>query len=158
MSAQFIKTLLLALLMVAPAFLSAQLQVLEVAPAKTVTVKAGATSEASLSLKVTPGYHVNSNTPSDPYLIPLRLTWTNGTVETSEIVFPKPRNEKYSFSEKPLSVFTGDFEIVTRLKAAASVSPGAASLKGKLHYQACNDHECLAPRTIDVTLPIEIVK
>jgi hypothetical protein len=158
MNAQFIKTLHLALLLVAPAFLSAQLQVLEVVPAKTVTVKAGATSEASLSLKITPGYHVNSNTPSDPYLIPLRLTWSSGTVETAEIVFPKPRNEKYSFSEKPLSVFTGDFEIVTRLKAAASALPGAASLTGKLHYQACNDHECLAPGTIDIALPVEIVK
>ena len=158
MNAQIIKTTHLALLMVAPAFLSAQLQVLEVVLAKAVTVKAGATSEAPLALKVTPGYHVNSNTPSDPYLIPLRLTWTGGAVEASEIVFPKPRNEKYSFSEKPLSVFTGDFEIVVRFKTPASASAGAATLTGKLHYQACNDHECLAPRTIDVTLPIEIVK
>jgi hypothetical protein len=158
MNAQFIKKIHLALLMAAPAFLSAQLQVLEVVPAKTVTVKAGATSEAPLSLKVTPGYHVNSNTPSDAYLIPLRLTWSSGAVETAEIVFPMPRNEKYSFSEKPLSVFTGDFEIVTRLKAAASASPGSVILNGKLHYQACNDHECLAPRTINITLPVEIVK
>jgi hypothetical protein len=79
-------------------------------------------------------------------------------VETTEIVFPKSQTEKYSFSEQPLSVFTGNFQIVMRLRAVANASPGAATISGKLHYQACNDHECLAPRTIDVTLPIEIVK
>src|SRR5580658_10219791 len=148
----------IALLLVAPAFLLAQLNVLEPLPAKTVTVKAGGATEAALPIRVIPGYHVNSNTPSDPHLIPLRLTWSSGAVETTEIVFPKSQTEKYSFSEKPLSVFTGNFEIVTRLRAVASASPGAATITGKLHYQACNDHECLAPRTIDVTLPIEIVK
>ncbi len=51
-----------------------QTNVLTYAPPKTVTAKAGGTAEAALSLKLDPAYHVNSNTPSDPYLIPLRLT------------------------------------------------------------------------------------
>jgi len=27
-------------------------------------------------------------------------------------------------------------------------------LKGKFRFQACNDKSCLAPKTIDVTIPI----
>ena len=136
----------------------AQTNVLSYAPPKTVTAKVGGTVESALSLKLDASYHVNSNTPSNPYLIPLRLTWNPGPLETVEVVFPPPRTEKFGFSETPLSVFTGDFEIVTRFKVAATAALGSGTLTGKLRYQACNDRTCLTPKTIEVTLPIEIVK
>ena len=136
----------------------AQTNVLTYSPPKTVTAKAGGTVEAALSLKLDAAYHVNSNTPSNPYLIPLRLTWNPGPLETVEVVFPPARTEKFGFSETPLSVFTGEFEIVTRFKVAATAAVGSGALTGKLRYQACNDRTCLTPKTIEVTLPIEIMK
>jgi hypothetical protein len=66
--------------------------------------------------------------------------------------------EKYSFSEKPLSVYTGVFQIVTHFKASAKAAPGAATLTGKLRYQACNNSMCLPPKTLDLSLQVEIVK
>jgi DsbC/DsbD-like thiol-disulfide interchange protein len=137
---------------------SAQTNVLNYSPSKTVIAKAGGTVEATLSLKLDAGYHVNSNTPSNPYLIPLRLTWNPGPLETVEVVFPSPGTEKFGFSETPLSVFTGDFEIVTRFKVVTTAALGSGTLTGKLRYQACNDRTCLTPKTIEVTLPIEIAK
>jgi hypothetical protein len=121
-------------------------------------VKPGGAAEAVLPLKLDAGYHVNSNTPSDPYFIPLRLTWNQGPLETVEVVFPPARTEKFGFSETPLSVFTGEFNLVTRFKVTRTASPGPAVLTGKLRYQACNDRTCLIPKTIEVTLPVEIVK
>jgi len=121
-------------------------------------VKAGAVVDSALPLDLRPGYHVNSNAPADEYLIPMRLTWNPGPLEAVGFAFPKPQMEKYSFSEKPLSVYTGDFQIVTHFKAAANAAPGPATLTGKLHYQACNDRMCLAPKTLDVALQVEIVK
>jgi len=35
---------------------------------------------------------------------------------------------------------------------------GPAVMTGKLRYQACNDRMCLAPKTLDVSLPVEVVK
>ena len=137
---------------------TATTNVLTYAPPQTVTVKAGGTADAALSLKLAPAYHVNSNTPSDPYLIPLRLTWNSGPLETVEILFPPPRTEKFGFSQTPLSVFTGDFNITTRFKAISTAALGKSVLTGNLRYQACNDRTCLTPKTIEVTLPIEIVK
>ena len=139
-------------------FALGQNNVLTLLPAKTVTAKLGGTAEAVLPLKLEAGYHVNSNTPSDPYFIPLRLTWNQGPLETVEIVFPPARTEKFGFSETPLSVFTGEFRLVTRFKVASAANLGPAVLTGKLRYQACNDRTCLIPKTIEVTLPIEIVK
>jgi hypothetical protein len=136
----------------------AQGNVLNYVPAKKVTVKAGMAADSALPLELRSGYHVNSNTPSDDYLIPLRLTWNAGPIEATGFTFPKARMEKYSFSEKPLSVYTGDFEIVTHFKAAADAAPGPAVLTGKLRYQACNNTMCLPPKTLDVSVPVEIVK
>ena len=64
----------------------AQTNVLNFAPPKKVAAKMGAVVEAPLTLELSPGYHVNSNIPSDEYLIPLRLTWNAGPLQTAEVV------------------------------------------------------------------------
>jgi thiol:disulfide interchange protein DsbD len=136
----------------------AQTDVLLVGKPAMIAAKAGSTVESKLPLELRTGYHVNSNTPSDAYLIPLKLTWTEGPVKVSGLVFPKPSMEKYSFSEKPLSVFSGRFEILTRFSVAPGAQPGPVAVAGKLRYQACNDRMCLAPKTVDVALQVNVVK
>lgn len=65
--------------------------------------------------------------------------------------------EKYAFSEKPLSVFTGDFDITTKFKVPVTAAPGMQIVTGKLRYQACTNKECFAPKTIDVKLAVDIL-
>jgi len=89
-------------------------------------------------------------------LIPLKLTWPKQPIEAGAVTFPKPQLEKYAFSEKPVSVFSGNFEIVTRFKAPADAQPGAVPITGKLRFQACNEKECLPPRTIDVRVTFNV--
>ena len=121
-------------------------------------MKAGAVAEAKLTVQLRSGYHCNSNTPADDYLIPLKLTWSPGALEASQVIYPKPQLEKYSFSDKPVSVYTGEFVIVTKFKVASPASQGPAFLSGKLRYQACTDRLCLPPKTVDVSLAVEVVK
>ncbi len=137
---------------------SGQINVLNIAPPRKVTVKAGGTGDGKLTFQLLSGYHVNSNTPSDQYLIPLRLTWNPGTLEATGVVYPQPGIQKFAFFEKPLSIFSGEVSLLSHFKAAASVTPGLNVITGKLRYQACNDRMCLTPKTIDVTLPVEIVR
>ena len=85
-----------------------------------------ADASAKLSVRLRNGYHVNSNTPADEYLIPLGLTWNSSPLEVREIVYPKPQMQKYSFSTKPVSVYSGDFEIVTRFTVPAKAPLGAS--------------------------------
>jgi hypothetical protein len=149
------RALLAGLLILAPA--AAQTSpILTVAPPAKIAVKRGATAEARISVKLQPGFHVNSNTPSESYLIPLRLTWAAGPLESAGVVFPKPTMEKYEFSEKPLSVFTGNFDIATKFRALATATQGPAYVSGKLRYQACNDKACFPPKTVDIKLPVSI--
>ena len=103
------------------------------------------------------GYHVNSNTPSDAYLIPLKLTWkSTGALEAGQTTYPKPSMEKYEFSEKPLSVFTGKFDLTANFKVAANAPAGPGVAVGQLRYQACSDKACFPPKTVEVTLPYQI--
>ncbi len=136
----------------------AQTNVLSVAPPEKLIVKAGAVASAKLTVQLRPGYHCNSNKPSEDYLIPLKLTWTAAPLEVADVTYPQPRLETYSFSKQPLSVYSGDFEIVTKFKVPASAPVGTMVLSAKLHYQACNDRMCLQPKTVDISLPVDIVK
>lgn len=130
--------------------------VLSVAPAQKLIARRGGAAEARIRVQLRTGYHVNSNTPSEDYLIPLRLTWQAAPLEVAEVIFPKPVMERYSFSPKPISVFTGDFDIVTRFRVPAGAPAGPAVMAGKLRYQACNHNSCLPPKTIEFRLPASV--
>jgi thiol:disulfide interchange protein DsbD len=129
---------------------------LTVAPVPTVKVRKGSVAAVTLRAVLPPGFHANSNTPSDEYLIPLTLKWTGGPLQTDAVTYPKGTLEKYPFSAKPLSVVTGEFSISTKFKVPADATNGAAAQNGVLKYQACNDRMCFAPKTVPVSLTLEI--
>ena len=130
--------------------------VLSVSPVDKLAIQRGAAGEVKITAQLQPGFHVNSNTPSEDYLIPLKLTWAKEPLLAEQVIYPKPQSEKYDFSPTPLSVFSGNFEIVTRFKAPADARNGPAIMNGKLRYQACNNKECLPPRTIEIPVTVEI--
>ncbi len=129
---------------------------LTVAPVPIVKVRKGLVAAVTLRAVLPPGFHANSNTPSDEYLSPLTLKWTGGPLQTDGITYPKGTLEKYPFSAKPLSVVTGEFSIATKFKVPADAPNGAAAQNGTLKYQACNDRMCFAPKSVPVSLTLEI--
>jgi hypothetical protein len=131
---------------------------LSVVPPEGMSIKRGATASTKIKVNVRPGFHCNTNTPSDDYLIPLKLSFVPGTtgVEATTIAYPKGKDEKYSFSNKPLNVYSGEFEITATFKAAADAKRGVEKVTGKLRFQACNDSMCFAPKTIEFQLPVVI--
>jgi len=129
---------------------------LTVAPVSTVRTHKGATATVTFKLALPPGYHANSHTPSDSYLIPLTLKWTGGPLQADDVAYPKASMEKYSFSDKPLSVVTGQFEITTKFKVPETAPNGPSSENGTLRYQACNDRMCFAPKNVPVTFTVSV--
>ena len=122
-----------------------------------VAGKRGAVVQAKIPLTVDPGFHVNSNTPNEQYLIPLKLTWkATGALEGGQVSYPKAAQEKYEFSEKPLSVYTGQFEVTANFKVAANAPGGPGVAAGQLRYQACNDKACFPPKTVEISLPYSV--
>ena len=122
-----------------------------------VAGKRNAAVQSKITCSVQTGYHVNSNAPAEDYLIPLKLTWTAaGALEPGPVIYPTPKTEKYEFSDKPLSVLTGRFDLTANFKVAANAPAGPGIATAKLRYQACNDRACYPPKTIDIAIPYQI--
>ena len=120
-------------------------------------LKPGETAPLAVPFRLASGFHTNSNKPLDEFLIPLKLTWDAAApLEIAGIDYPAAKQEKYSFSDKPLSVYSGAFLVTTRVKAPADAPKGQRTLNGKLRYQACNDTTCFAPRTLAVQATVTV--
>jgi Thiol:disulfide interchange protein DsbD, N-terminal len=130
-------------------------QAASVIPPTTVGIKAGQDLSVPLKVAIRPGYHINSNTPAEDYLIPTRLTWSPG-LKVKSVKYPEAETVKYEFSEKPLSVFSGTITLHSVLAVPDPIPSGLKDLTAKLRYQACNEKACLPPVTIDVTVPVTI--
>src|SRR5580698_11125499 len=100
---------------------------LTIAPVPTVKARKGSVAVVTFKAALPPGVHANSSTPTDEYLIPLTLKWTGGPLQADGITYPKAAEEKYAFSEKPLSVVTGEFSISTKFKVPADAPSGPAA-------------------------------
>jgi len=149
--------MLMALPSLAQTTLNSLSNVVSVIPPEKIVAKRGTSQTVDFTVQVKNGFHVNSNTPSDEFLIPLKFTFApDGPVQVEGIEYPKPSMEKLEFSPKPVSVFQGEFRARARIKAPANAPSGTTQLSGKLRYQACNDRMCLPPRTLDVKVPVEI--
>jgi hypothetical protein len=99
------------------------------------------------------GFHMNSNHPSDAYLIPTTLTTQlPGGFKLLDTIYPDGHAQKFSFSpDKPLDVYSGSVTIKLRVLAQPGATLGTIAIPMTLRYQACNDSTCLPP----VKLPVE---
>jgi Disulphide bond corrector protein DsbC len=131
--------------------------VVTIAPQPTVKAKRGAPATVTLKVSLPAGFHMNSNTPNEPNLIPLTLKWTAGPLEGGAITYPKPELETYTFTAgKPISVVTGAFEVTTKFQVPAAAAAGPAAQTGTLSYQACNDRMCFPPKKIPVNVTVTV--
>ena len=97
---------------------------------------------------------MNSDKPRDEFLIPLKLSWTNGPLEVKSVSYPKP--EEIRVGKDMLLVFTGNFTVQTEFKAPEQSAPGASIQTGKLRYQACNNEMCFRPASINIQVPVVV--
>jgi hypothetical protein len=122
-----------------------------------VEIPAGGSTEAVVRVTVEPGFHINANPPSYPYLKATELEVTpTDQISVGFINYPNPIIKKLAFAEKPLDVYEGENALKVLLKAAKSTPQGEKSLSGKLRIQACDNQVCYPPGSIDVVIPVLI--
>jgi thioredoxin:protein disulfide reductase len=122
-------------------------------------VAAGDTFRGAVVLSIANGWHINSHTPTYDYLIAtsLELLQREGYIVT-DLRYPKGNNLKFGFAEDSLSVYAGSPVIFFTMKISEKTAVGRDTLRAVLEVQACNDQVCLAPASINVAIPVEIVK
>jgi hypothetical protein len=117
-----------------------------------VTVEAGKAAVVKLHFRVAEGMHINSHTPKDEFLIPTTLEFPEGMgVKLEKAEYPE--GGEFALANDPgnkVSVYTRDFEIEAHIQA----EKGNHLVEAKLHYQACNNTQCLPPRTATVAVDV----
>ena len=127
------------------------------ASAADVQIPAGGSAEATVTLTIQPGYHVNANPPTFSYLRPTEvLVQTGEGVSVGFITYPNKLIKKFSFAEEPLAVYEGSAAIKVMLKAIPAAAKGARSLPTKLNVQACDDQVCYPPGTLELSIPATV--
>jgi hypothetical protein len=118
-----------------------------------VNIPAGKSTSVSLHFRVAHGLHINSHTPTSNFFIPTTFSLASDSgVRLAAATYPVGAEITLPLDPTTkLSVYTGDFVIQARFVAGAGDHP----IQAQLHYQACNDNECLPPKTI--TVPIDVI-
>lgn len=118
--------------------------------------EAGNADEISARAIVTieDGWHVNSHTPLDEFLIPTVLSVDSPLLRDLRITYPPHEMRAFGFADDELAVYEGRINI-----PFTATRTGGGSVEARLRYQACNDTICLPPSTAlaRFTLPARTV-
>ena len=114
---------------------------------------------ASIAARVTveSGWHMNSHTPTFPWLIPTDVTLAvpDGWAEPS-VAYPPHQLKTFAFEDEPLAVYDGTVVFRIDLAVPESAASGDLPLDATLHFQACDDRQCLPPTSVTETVALPI--
>jgi hypothetical protein len=117
-----------------------------------VTVPAGKPSPVALHFRIAQGLHINSHTPSEDFLIPTIFSIPEGAgVKLQAASYPAGVTLTLPADPKTkLNVYTGEFVIQARIVS----TPGNHLVEAKLRFQACDQTQCMPPKTIPVAIDV----
>lgn len=122
-------------------------------PAQAKAKSASDSLTLNVRVELQDGWHINSETPLDSFLVPTTLDIRSDGVEFGRPRFPQPMIQQNKVMGD-LSLYTGTFNVQVPAKRARKSGAPAASVNGRtrvtLNYQACNNSMCLPPKSITV--------
>lgn len=121
-------------------------------------VHPGTALKMAIVAQIAHGFHINDHKPTLDYLIPTEVKLDSARDITLEsTVYPPGVPVKFAFSDQALSVYEGMLLVGTQFRVSKNLPPGSYVVKGKFSYQACNDHACLPPASVPLSLTIRVV-
>lgn len=117
-------------------------------------ISGGNDGEALVLLNIEPGYHVNANPATYPYLIATEVTADKVEgLDVGKVIYPPAKKQKFQFADEPLAVYEGQIEVKLPFKAAGK---GSRYLPLKVRVQACDDEKCFPPATLNTNVSVEV--
>lgn len=120
-------------------------------------VAAGSTVTMWVDLTIKPSYHANANPASEPYLIPTTVSLKSAPgITVGKAVYPKGKQKKFAFVDKPIAVYDGTVAVRLPLTVAKNARAGERRLTGTVRYQACDDKNCLLPAQAAIEVKLQV--
>ena len=120
-----------------------------------VAASTGDAFDATVSIHVADGWHINANPVSVPGLIPAAVTFNADVpVAIDGPAYPPGETVRFSFVDDPLQVYRGEIALTARIYPDSEAITDDTMLYATLYYQACDDAVCLAPGEIALSAPL----
>jgi thioredoxin:protein disulfide reductase len=121
-------------------------------------VRIGSITQVAVQVSVDEHWHINSHHPTFDYLIgtAFDLQAREGII-LSDVQYPKGKLVSLSFADQPIDVYEGTILIFASIKFSDKLAVERDTLKASIIVQACNNQLCLAPSTIEMNIPVQIV-
>jgi hypothetical protein len=122
-------------------------------------VKQGSRIEIDLSAEVQEGWHVYGLTQAPGGPTPLRVTLDeNGVVQIVGVKSATAPVKKHDPSfDLETEFYPQSFSLQIQTQVKQQPVAGKQSIPVSVRFQACNDQTCLPPRTVHLSVPIEIL-
>jgi hypothetical protein len=129
-------------------------------PPGVATVTGGKPGQARLRFRISPGFHINSNTPKSEFLIPTVLKLNAPTdIVVGKITYPPGEEMSFPFApNEKLSVYSGEFTVSVLVRPLHNVLPSKYMFRGQLRYQACDNTACYPPKNLPVQFEVKVAK
>ena len=116
-----------------------------------------ASTPGNIELVVLPGFHINANPATFPYLIATEVQpgKADGITVADKLTYPPPKMEKFAFADQPLAVYEGSVSIPIPVTPAPGAR-GRRTIPFKIRVQACDSEKCYPPAMLDASLPIHL--
>ncbi len=126
--------------------------------ASDAAVSPGRSAPVQFTFRVKDPYHINSNQPTQPELIPTQVHFSlPGDVVVGRIEYPAGKLMSFPFDPSTkLSVYSGDVVIRGLLVAPGNASTGTYTVHGELKYQACDNNACYPPKKLPFTFNVKV--
>ncbi|MCY3770704.1 MAG: DUF255 domain-containing protein [Gemmatimonadetes bacterium] len=109
--------------------------------------------DATVSIRIADGWHINANPASLPGLVPTAVTFNADVpIQVDALTYPEGEAIRFSFADGPLEVYRGAIRLRARLVVEAVPVPEDTRLYATLYYQACNDTVCLEPGEVALSV------
>lgn len=120
---------------------------------------AGKRCRIALILKIDKGWHINSNLRKPKFVIPTSVTLK--TKQGSKLVnmqYPKGKKLVVEGFDEPSIVYENEVRFYGEIEIPAKAAGKMEELEIKVRYQACNEKNCLAPKTVKMKAKIRITQ
>ena len=119
-------------------------------------IKRGSAARATVILDIPDGVHTNSNRPTGEYALPTKIKISGSKVKLGTITYPRGKNKKFEFSEKPLNVYDGRMTFNFTVAVPKNYRENSVTIRAVVDYQACTNEVCFPPKKQEIILTAQV--
>ena len=129
-------------------------------PLDSVVVRSNKPAPVAFTFHIQEGYHINSNQPATPELIPTQLHFSlPGDLAIGKVQYPAGTMTSFPFDpNQKLSVYSGDLVIKALVMTPSNSPTGTHTVHGELRYQACDNNACYPPKKLPIEFNVKITR